>query len=588
MIAAPLAGCVVHAPRTQTLPVTNGVAVVRPAADAAPSAQIQLGAGSYTMQLYFTTPRAQVVDWTLSCPGAEQQGHVGVSADEFREKELARLNSEAKAQWQQQKSAMESANAAVTTNTRVVGAEPVVRIAPGSVSVGARPVVVQTQTRVAPVHVELPPPDEITQLPPGDVGGAPYYETISFATTEPGTCSLAIAGDTDVMSRFEVTQTLDLDVEAAKRKIAANNQAVAVRGQLVANLSTQGADPDAVAKRQAEADHIAAEKTAEADRIAAEAQAKHEAELAVTRQRDAQEREARVAVEDKQRADEATEDARVRAEYEERVERERKLRIDFELHIRLTVESTRRMLVGYLVGIGADAGHYAREQERIRLEMEVRLRIQMEETERREARLRIEQDARDRREMEANRKRWARETLIAQQQQHAIEVAMNVRAALRARLLALGARERPDMPAPMQENHGGAPFDGAVWVAGSWTFSDASWSWSWKAGGWSDSSMFGDSGSAGGDVRAPAYAEPVYTQPVAVEEPAVETTPVVEAVVPTPVVVRPAVVIEAPRTPSITVSVPTITVHTHTTVRPKRETPSRSSTTRPVIRDHRK
>ncbi|HEY4177817.1 MAG TPA: hypothetical protein VGM90_13315 [Kofleriaceae bacterium] len=584
MIAAPLAGCVVHSAHVQTLPVTNGVAVVRPAADAAPpSAQIELGAGSYTMQLYFTTPRAQVVDWTLACPGTEQQGHVGQSADEYREKELARLNSDARAEWQQRKNAIETANAAVTTSARVVGVAPVVRLGPASLAVSTAPVVVQTQMHVAPVV--LAPPVEITELPPGDMGGAPFYDTVSFATDAPGTCVLAIAGDADVLSRFEVTQQIDLDVEAAKRKIAANNQAVSVRGQLVANLSTQGADPDAVAKRE-EAARVAREhQAAEQERITAEAQAKHEAELVVTREQDAKLRAEREALEDKQRAAADAEDARVRVEYEERIERERKLRIELEMHLRVSVESTHRLLVGYLVGIGADAGHYAREQERIRIEMEMRLRIQMEENERREAHLRIEQDARDRREMEANRQRWAREALIAQQDQHAIEVAMTIRASLRARLLELGARERPEMPAPRPENHGTAPFDGAVWVAGSWTFSDASWSWSWKQGGWGDTSSFGDSGTAGGDVRAPSYVE------TSVEEPA----PVVETAVVTPVVVRPAVVVEAPvvRTPTVTISVPTpsITIHTHTSVRPERpkhEAPPRSSPSRTVIRDHRK
>jgi hypothetical protein len=66
--------------------------------------------------------------------------------------------------------------------------------------------------------------------------------------------------------------------------------------------------------------------------------------------------------------------------------------------------------------------------------------------------------------------------------------ALSARDHLRAQLLALGAKQRPPMPAPQPEEPGTAPFEGAQWTAGYWEWQSGEWSW--HDGGWTDPALF--------------------------------------------------------------------------------------------------
>src|SRR5687768_13507778 len=45
---------------------------------------MQLAQGSYELALWFDIPRAQVVDWTVTCPGVEVAGTAGESFVQYR------------------------------------------------------------------------------------------------------------------------------------------------------------------------------------------------------------------------------------------------------------------------------------------------------------------------------------------------------------------------------------------------------------------------------------------------------------------------------------------------------------------------
>lgn len=68
--------------------------------------------------------------------------------------------------------------------------------------------------------------------------------------------------------------------------------------------------------------------------------------------------------------------------------------------------------------------------------------------------------------------------------------ALQVRASLRAYLIALGARLRPPMPPRPPEDPGAQPYEDAIWIGGEWRWTGAEWLW--ERGSW---------GSAGPRVR---------------------------------------------------------------------------------------
>lgn len=68
--------------------------------------------------------------------------------------------------------------------------------------------------------------------------------------------------------------------------------------------------------------------------------------------------------------------------------------------------------------------------------------------------------------------------------QRHLDHALHARAALRARLVALGAIPRPPRPDPIAEEVGDPPFAGARWMLGRWEWEHGAWGW--HAGYWTD------------------------------------------------------------------------------------------------------
>lgn len=311
-------------------------------------------------------------------------------------------------------------------------------------------------------------------------------------------------------------------------------------------------------REQAERDRVRLTVQAEADLERAKAQAERD------RVRLAAEADA-----ERARANAQAERDRAQRERTTKIELEANLKIQIQLKREQRVRHTRTLLVAYLEGeCHADPHKVQREREarelKVRIDLEARadaearlraereardakLRIELEaradadartrgEREAREARIRAEREAREaklRAEREAReqfarderaareaRERGEREARAAvelEQQRAAealelqrVQVALNVRAGLRAYLVGIGARERPPMPALLVEAQGTAPFDGAVWIAGNWRWTSGQWVWT--AGGWQDSSHFGDSGTVGGAV----VSRPVVSVPTGV------------------------------------------------------------------------
>src|SRR5262245_28238205 len=62
-------------------------------------AQVQAGSialthGTYELTLRFDVPRAQIVEWSVACPGIERRGAVGQTFEAYRERRIAELRRE--------------------------------------------------------------------------------------------------------------------------------------------------------------------------------------------------------------------------------------------------------------------------------------------------------------------------------------------------------------------------------------------------------------------------------------------------------------------------------------------------------------
>lgn len=527
-----LLGCASHI-RTEFVGTGTGVVTTRTATSPPPvGGGVMLPRGTYDIDLRFNLPRAQLVEWKVTCPGVEQTGRLGESFETYRDRRLMEMRSE----WSRRKKAEEDAREAAensppttrTTTTRV------------RTPVGA---VTTTTTRVvAPAPIPLAGP-EPTELRPGDLGGGTLPATTRIDTTADGACSIvAVTDDPDVMVAYQIIRIRDLRAEANERRQTLHAGAITARSRVSAQLVTYGADVDAK-KRRLEADA----------RLRADAERKRGLELAKQR-----EIELRISLEARRKADEQR---RLRLEAEARLEWEREapLRARAELlrKQRALAITTRVTVVEWLVGTcHADPDRrdrIARQREAERLERErlIAIRIEQERVERerllrikleaervqrveREKRMAVEYLERQRLRDEAERARIAK--LEAENARRAKEAAalaelelrrsneaLRIRANLTSSLVARGAKLRPPRPAPLPETPGPIPFDGAEWIAGSWTWVSLRGEWVWTAGGWRDTARFGNAGNSGIVVHAPVTPPVVVTPAVVVTPPVVET-----------------------------------------------------------------
>jgi len=536
----------------------TGVAVVsQRGAAVATGAPITVGQGAYDLRLHFDVPRAQLVEWSVACPGADSTGSVGEPFEAYRTRRLAQLKADRERQAQ---------TAGAVTNALAGAFAP-------QLSATATNGPVRTDVTVDPGaaagtavagSIDRGP----IELPPGDFGAGPIETVVHLVTTAPGTCTVtAVADDPNVLGRFDLVHIRDLEQEAHERDAAIATASVKARASVTARLVAEGGDPE---KRERER-QAAARAEAEAG---AAARAHAEAELEVSNAH----AEAELRVREQHEAE-----VSAHAEAELRVRREEEAR---QLRVAMEVRARWRVL---LISWGADVEYRARlraeeaarvraaaelEARRIRIAMEVRARWRLlliswgadpEYQQHQIDRANAAVAEHDRQVALLVAERQRREALM-------LELSMRARTQLRGYLVAIGARERPPMPPAPPENPGTAPFAGATWVAGRWSWSGAVWVWS--AGGWTDTS--GGFGETGGDVAVqPTIVEtPVVEAPIVVDAPGVTTTTIVGPAIP---------VVREHRT--ITVRPAREPAHHEPVVRDHRSTPSPAD--KPKVRDHR-
>jgi len=173
---------------------------------AMPAAQpIALDAGSYEVSLAFDLPRAQLVAWSVTCPGVDSRGTLGETFEAYRARRLAELRAERDRQQH--------------IATAIVG-QAAVAVPGGAVRATAVPVVADVE------------------LPPGDVGAQRAIGSVRIVTTSAGACVVAA----NATGGFRVTRIRDLDAEARLNIMAANGAAMRTRSALTERLVALGAD----------------------------------------------------------------------------------------------------------------------------------------------------------------------------------------------------------------------------------------------------------------------------------------------------------------------------------------------------------
>ncbi len=545
--------------------------LVRGAEDApTPATQttgIQLAKGTYEIALHFDVPRAQIVDYTVTCGDQTIPGRVGETFEAYRTRRLAELRAQAE---------RDRRNVAAVTGALVGAVAPDVHASGqasgpnGTAAVDAN-VSGQAVGNVAGNAVAqsaVPEPE----LPPSDVGAGRLNARVDLTTAADGACTIAaIAEDPTVHASYDLTLVRNLDAEAREKRIAVKQGALAIRGELTASLELAGADPLARQKRAEAEARARAEAEAERARLRAEADAEAARRRAIA---DAERAKRQAAIDAENARRQAERDAE-RARLQAKLEAEAHLKITIEQQRRDAALEARGYLIAYLAG-ECHADPHKRERERaelaareeqrriqLQLQLDAKLKAEAElraqrdareaklraEREAREARLRAEREAREakrRAEREARdaKLRAEREAREAQlrveaearvalelearrareaEKQRRLQLALSARADLQAYLVSIGARERPPMPAPIAEVPGSAPFDGAVWVAGNWTWTGGEWIWT--AGGWADTARFHASGSVGGAViSVGAAAASVNIDPPPVTDPTITVT----------------------------------------------------------------
>lgn len=529
LVSACVSACGGAAARFTTEYAGNGIAAVTPRGGVAmPAQSVAIGQGAYDLHLHFDVPRAQLVEWTVACPGAEQRGSLGEPFEAYRTRRLAQLQAQ-REQDRRNASAVTSAlvGAFVPNATATAQAGPVRVDAQGSPGAAAGAAVAGSM-------------DMNVQLPPGDVGAGPIETVVHLVTTTPGACAVTAIADDPVLGRFEILHLRDLWEEAADREVAIVTSAEHARAAMNAQLVAFGADVNARAKQQAAAAALHAEREAKID-VAAEREA------------------AKVSI---QVGAEADAELALHA----RAEAETRTRVAHRLQIVMEARARWRLL---LISWGADAEYRARlrgraaelEARRYRIAMQARVRWRLlliswgadVEWRMHQQLLHEREQLADRARLDAELDARGRAAALA------LEASIRARTSVRSYLVMLGARARPPMPAMRIEDRGPVPFDGASWIAGHWTWSSAAWAW--NAGGWTDQSVA--FGAAGGE--AAVEHAPVYVAPLAETSATIITEPV-----------------RVPGTITITNVVEPVRDHRTTTVRvPLRSEPVRD------VRDHR-
>ena len=464
LLFSSLAIAIACGPRYRKEVIGSGQASVSAASAAPQVAGVVIKEGGlHRVHLAIQTPRAMVVGYRLSCPGAERSGQVGETLEQYRERRLAELTRE-----RETKKKLVGAIAGAVFGRVAAGTEVQTPVANGNIEASADGAAVgeaAADHAIAPVALE-----------DGDIGGGVVRAILTMKIGSGGACSLALnpidsgGALAGVAASFQVERLIDIAAEKEALRRANDREAVAIRGELGAELVALGADPQKRAR-----EHAAAMAREEAERrVRLEAKWRLEAKerAQVTAERQA---EQAIAV--------AARQAELEIRYAEA--RRRKLALD-------GAHRARSRVTRWLTECGGDPGRRARLERERRERANQLVAIAIDARTRLRGRLTLlgadpqYRANRDAAEMRAFERRVRDQREAARQAEIEIAArsrrALEARAALKVRLIGDGAIERPGMPAPLSERQTEAPFSGAAWIAGRWQWHGESWVW--IAGRW--------------------------------------------------------------------------------------------------------
>jgi hypothetical protein len=324
----------------------------------------------HRVDVKFYLPRAALVTYEIACPGSTFEGTVGETFEQYRQRRLAQLRAERERQ--------------VNAAGSIIGA------AVGSAGAGAR---VETPNAEAEAEVgvdgeavgravaDSSMPD--VQLDPRDLGAQSHERRFEWVPPDAGQCSIALRSEVDgqtidgVVADMTVVHVVDVGRERAEIRANHNAAALDVRASITASLVASGADPNRREKlRQAELERERAERARVEVRVRAERQVELDRERVERERQAARERVVR---------------DRERIERQKRIDLEAQARHEEYLRRRRTYQAAYRVrgeLVAKLVAGGCDPNKRQREREqlyrrqqlenteRARIEREHRLRLQ--------------------------------------------------------------------------------------------------------------------------------------------------------------------------------------------------------------------
>ena len=431
-VAAIVLGVTACAPQLQTQMIgrTTGIAVG--AAPLATELPVPESTSAQVLRYVVSLPRAAQLRYQLACPTAQREGTLGQTFEVYRERRLAELERERRAQAKLIGGLVGAVAPPVQAGAAVSGpggsATATAEVNPGAAAYAA-------------ADQALPPP----QLPPGDTGAQVVQATVDLGATPAGKCALTLAAEPaqqDVSGThvtLELVRIVDLEAEARARQAALrveqDRRAHELRVWLIGFLQHRGADPYARARARALAEEDQRRRAA----AAAEDQRRRAAAAADDQRR----RDAAAAEDQRRRAAAAAEEDRRRLEIawrkeqdrqrSERMEQDRREQQDAALRqktwaARQAGRSLRLTIVARLQRLGADPMlRQRREAERQRVAEQERLQRAQQEAQReqqaaREREQREQQEARER-EQRAQQEARARQRLEALERERLAVVA---------------------------------------------------------------------------------------------------------------------------------------------------------------------
>jgi hypothetical protein len=185
--------------------------------ESSPATSINISPGTYEVKMRFELPRAQLVEWTVLCPGAAETGVIGETAEQYRERRIAELVAQRERERERVAAISGALVGAVAPDVHArgtaTGPAGTVRV-DGTVSG-------QALGGAAGEAIADATVSDVIQLAPGDVGAATLTSKVSIAARQPGACTVtAIADDPTVLASFTVVRVRDLDAEARARSAA--------------------------------------------------------------------------------------------------------------------------------------------------------------------------------------------------------------------------------------------------------------------------------------------------------------------------------------------------------------------------------